>query len=160
MAAEHGVPRGNRSEGWRCMFGAAVAPYVKTPTFILNSKYDLWQGAQIIGAGPCSSNISECPANVSKFWVDYGREMVKLLDLMPARHGVYLHNCQTHCQTGMADYNTETVSGAHMGDAVAEWYAAAMAGTPETAKRYIDRCDVVPCPGDICHGEHASKKLT
>ena len=29
MAAKHGVPTGNRSEGWRCMFGAVVAPYVQ-----------------------------------------------------------------------------------------------------------------------------------
>ena len=38
MAEKYGTPRGNRSEGWRCMFGASVAPFVETPTFILNSK--------------------------------------------------------------------------------------------------------------------------
>ena len=43
MAQKYGVPKGNRSEGWRCMFGAAVAPFVRTPVLILNSKYDLWQ---------------------------------------------------------------------------------------------------------------------
>jgi len=43
----------------------------------------------------------------------------------------------------------------NMGDAVHAWYVAAMAGKPETAKRYIDRCDILPCPGDTCHGVHA-----
>lgn len=38
MAEKYGTPKGNRSEGWRCMFGASVAPFVETPTFILNSK--------------------------------------------------------------------------------------------------------------------------
>ena len=38
MAEKYGTPKGNRSEGWRCMFGASVAPFVNTPTFILNSK--------------------------------------------------------------------------------------------------------------------------
>lgn len=38
MAEKYGVPEGNRSEGWRCMFGASVAPFVNTPTFVLNSK--------------------------------------------------------------------------------------------------------------------------
>ena len=50
MAETYGTPKGNRSEGWRCMFGAAVSPFVSTPTFVLNSKYDFWQAGQIIGA--------------------------------------------------------------------------------------------------------------
>lgn len=29
MAATYGVPAGNRSAGWRCMFGSAVAPFVQ-----------------------------------------------------------------------------------------------------------------------------------
>jgi hypothetical protein len=63
MANQYGTPKGNRSEGWRCMFGAAVAPYVKTPTFVLNSKYDTWQAKRIIGADKfkCDRNISACP---------------------------------------------------------------------------------------------------
>eukprot|EP00937_MAST-01D_sp_MAST-1D-sp2_P006217 g6217.t1 len=159
MADKYGVPPGNRSEGWRCMFGAAIVNHIATPTFVLNSKYDTWQGAQIIGAGACASNISACPADVKAFWVSYGRAMVQLLDAMPPRHGAYMHNCQSHCQTGMApDYAGDTVhdatsgAAASMGSAVAAWYAAAMAGKPEAAARHIDRCDVVPCAGDICHG--------
>ena len=166
MAAKYGVPAGNRSEGWRCMFGASIINYIKTPTFVLNSKYDTWQAGQIISAGKCGVNISSCPANVTNFWVDYGHKMVTLLDAMPPRHGAYVHNCQSHCQTGssthgVADYDSDTVhdavSGAseNMGDAVNAWYVAAMAGKPETAKRYIDRCDVLPCPGDTCHGVRA-----
>ena len=56
--------------------GAAVAPFVETPTFVLNSKYDLWQAAQIIGAGAfhCGSNISDCPEPMQTFWVDYGMD--------------------------------------------------------------------------------------
>ena len=159
MAAKYGVPAGNRSEGWRCMFGASIINYLATPTFVLNSKYDVWQGAQIIGAHGCTHNISSCPANVTQFWVDYGHSMVKLLDAMPVRHGAYVHNCQSHCQTGLSpDYDEDTVhdsvsgSSVNMGDAVNAWYVAAMAGKPETVTRHIDRCDVLPCAGDICHG--------
>lgn len=164
MAAKYGSPVGNRTEGWRCMFGASIINFLKTPTFVLNSKYDTWQAAQIIGANnvspPCGGNISSCPPNVTAFWTGYGQEMVRLLDAMPQRHGAYVHNCQSHCQTGnyAPDYDQDTVHDAstgavsNMGDAVAEWYEAAMAGRPETAKRYIDRCDGLPCEGDICHG--------
>jgi hypothetical protein len=155
MAKKYGAPPGNRSEGWRCMFGAAVAPYVATPTFVLNSKYDTWQANQIIGAGgfKCGSNISACPVPVLKFWVDYGNEMIRLLDALPARHGAYLHNCQSHCQTGVGSWSTDTVNHTIMGQAVATWYAAAMAGTQASVPRSIDRCDVVPCTPDICMGK-------
>ena len=152
MAAKYGKPPGNRSEGWRCMFGAEVAPYVQTPTFILNSKYDTWQGAQIIGAAgyKCNANISACPANISAFWVDYGQEMVRRLDALPARHGAYLHNCPSHCQTGPGSWTTDTVNGTHMGQAVATWYAAAMRGEQAAVPRSVDRCDRAPCGGDVC----------
>ena len=157
MADAFGKPRGNRSEGWRCMFGAAVAPYVQTPTFVLNSKYDLWQGAQIIGARSgkhnCDTNISACPPALRSFWVSYGQEMVAKLDALPARHGAYLHNCQQHCQTGPGDWSTDTVNGTHMDAAVATWYAAALAGTQEAVPRSVDRCDLVPCAGDVCNGK-------
>ena len=159
MAAKYGIPAGNRSEGWRCMFGASIINHITTPTFVLNSKYDTWQGAQIIGANNCRSNVSSCPANLTQFWVDYGHTMVESLDAMPVRHGAYVHNCQSHCQTGLSpDYNEDTVrdavsgSSINMGDAVNAWYVAAMAGKPEAAIRHIDRCDVLPCAGDICHG--------
>ena len=68
MAAKYGRPAGNRSEGWRCMFGAAVAPYVQTPVIVVNSKYDTWQGKQIIGAGACDGKVATCQNPVKDFW--------------------------------------------------------------------------------------------
>ena len=103
------------------MFGSAVAPFIATPTFVLNSKYDLWQSKQIIHAGSCGSNISACPAPLLKFWVDYGNSMLTMLDALPPRHGAYLHNCQQHCQTGVGSWNTDTVNGTVMHAAVATW---------------------------------------
>jgi hypothetical protein len=44
--------------GWRCFFGQNVAEFVKTPMFVLNSKYDSWQGPAIIG---CSEPVEACP---------------------------------------------------------------------------------------------------
>jgi hypothetical protein len=154
MASKYGVPKGNRSEGWRCMFGSSVAPYVQTPTFVLNSKYDTWQAAQIIGAGAfnCSTEIASCPTPIKTFWVDYSNKMISLLDALPARHGAYLHNCQSHCQTGPGPWTTDTINGTYMGKAVASWYAAALQGTQESIPRHVDRCDVTPCAGDICNG--------
>jgi hypothetical protein len=92
-------------------------------------------------------------APVLAFWVDYGNAMIKMLDALPARHGAYLHNCQSHCQTGDGPYITDTINGTHLEKAVATWYAAAIKGTQESVPRSVDRCDVTPCDGDICKGK-------
>ena len=34
------------AERWKCFFGQEVAKHVKTPLFVLNSKYDSWQVGQ------------------------------------------------------------------------------------------------------------------
>jgi hypothetical protein len=98
--------------------------------------------------------------------------LANLRQNQPARHGAYVHNCQSHCQTGsvpppgVADYDSDTVhdavsgAGGNMGDAVNAWYIAAMAGKPEMAQRFIDRCDVLPCAGDICHGVSSPRQIT
>jgi hypothetical protein len=51
-----------------------VAPYVTAPLFVLNSKYDTWQAAQIIGAtADCRYNISACAKPLKDFWVGCGK---------------------------------------------------------------------------------------
>ena len=60
-------------EAYKCFFGANVAPFVQTPLFVLNSKYDTWQGGAIIGA---NTTFDKLPANVRKFWESYGHQMV------------------------------------------------------------------------------------
>ena len=114
---------------------------------------DLWQSKQIIGAGDCGTNISACPTALQKFWVDYGNQMLSLLDALPNRHGAYVHNCQQHCQTGLGQWDTDTIGGTAMHAAVSALYAAAIKGTQESIARSVDRCDVTPCAGDICDGK-------
>lgn len=142
--------------GWRCMFGANVAPFITTPTFVLNSKYDIWQMKSIIGVQcPISEHVIQCNASVTEFWVDYGREMVAALDALPARHGAFVHNCAAHCQTGaMYDEGTfwsqSTIGTQHMGATFVKWYQAIVAGTGGPSVRAIERCDVAPCGADVC----------
>ena len=135
------------NEEWRCMFGSVVAPFVKTPLFVLNSKYDTWQEKAIIGAN-CS--IAQCPHGgaMQKFWVNYGQEMVRRLSSLPPRHGAFVGNCPAHCQTG-SGYLTRTVNGTLMRDAFVEWYQDRMNGGMKML-RWVDECDVMPCGDDKC----------
>ena len=158
MADKYGVPKGNRSEGWRCNFGASVAPFVRTPLFVLNSKFDTWQGKQIIRAGNCAGKIASCPKDTLDFWSDYGREMRELAAGLPPRHGVFLHNCQSHCQTSPGIWDQFSVDGTRMDAAFREWYFAALAGTQADVPRHIDNCSgVLPCANDACP-RHASAR--
>jgi hypothetical protein len=127
------------------MFGANTAPYVITPMFVLNSKYDTWQGGGIIGAGKCGHNISSCSAALQTFWAGYGNRMVSILQSLPPQHGGFLSNCQAHCQTGGCSWaghqangpvhpscnpnpqNGLTVDGVPMGEAFISWYNATIA---------------------------------
>jgi hypothetical protein len=65
--------------GTACMFGANTAPHVKTPLFVLNSKYDTWQAGGIIGAGKCGNNISSCSVALQQFWAGVVIERVLTL---------------------------------------------------------------------------------
>ena len=132
------------SNGTACMFGANVAPFITTPTFVLNSKYDTWQAGGIIGAGTCGKNITGCSTDLQKFWAGYGSRMVSMLQSLPPQHGGFLSNCQAHCQAGTCSWAGHqagaavhpscgpyprtglTVDGMQMGQAFTTWYNASM----------------------------------
>ena len=153
------------ADGWRCMLGALAAPFVQTPLFILNSKYDTWQEAAIVGLRCTPPDCAN--ATQEAFWVSYGRSMVRALDAVPARHAAFLMNCPAHCQTGTGgDWGTRRVGNTTNADAVAQWWhatvgtigAAATVGrgvaveqeAAVAAPRWVERCDERPCSGDVC----------
>lgn len=140
---------GDGSTGWQCMFGATAAQYVDTPLFVVNSKFDTWQKAAIIGVN--CTKITECTAQQQAYWAAYGTKMVQLLHSMPPQHGAFVTNCQAHCQTGTSsDWNGRTINGTVMGTAFGEWYADRTAkGT--RAFKYVEDCaGVVACGADKC----------
>lgn len=154
---------------YKCFFGANVAPFVQTPVFVLNSKYDTWQGGAIIGA---NTSIDKLPAKVRDFWVGYGHQMVADVTALPARHGAFISNCQEHCQTGKAGAHSKgeawmetTINGTTMASAFVQWYNATIAaatagdgvsggvasGAPLVSPlRWVEQCDVDTCGSDVC----------
>jgi hypothetical protein len=88
--------------GWRCLLGANVAPHVKTPLFVLNSKFDTWQGGAIIAAA--TGYIGKENRTVQAFWLQYAADMVGNFSALPPQHGGFLGNCPAHCQTGRATH--------------------------------------------------------
>jgi len=140
------------AEGWRCFFGQAVAPFVKTPLFVLNSKYDSWQGLGIIG---CGSPLADCPDKARRYWVGYGERLAAAARALPPQHGAFITNCRAHCQTGTkhnAYWSGTTVNGTAMGVAFLRWYSGAVSGRPQLL-RCVESCDGSDgacAPGNLC----------
>jgi hypothetical protein len=136
------------STGWKCMFGATAAQYVRTPLFVVNSKFDTWQEKAIIGV---KCTVTKCNAKQQSFWSAYGKRMVALLGSMPPQHGAFVTNCPAHCQTGTASaWGKRTINGTVMGPAFGAWYADRREdGTGKF--KFVEDCDGVgPCGSDSC----------
>lgn len=56
----------------------------------------------------------------TKFYSDYGDQMVAALATLPSKHGAFLTNCPTHCETGV-QFNNVARPGVTLGDAVKAW---------------------------------------
>lgn len=140
--------------GWRCLFGGYAARYVRTPLFILNSKYDTWQEWAILAVN-CTIAAADgvaprCAPAEEAFFVEYGRAMARAVGAVPARHAAFMSNCPAHCQTGRwARWGERTVNGTSIAEAVVGWYNATPA-PPAAAPRHVARCDAAPCGADIC----------
>jgi hypothetical protein len=134
----------------RCMWGATVARFVQTPMMVVNSKYDTWQEASIMGfdSHDCPATVDAktgaitlCTlpehANMTAFWVAYGDAMLDALAQLPPRFGAFITNCPAHCQTGNGWLNPSRGTVATLGEAVAAWY-------PQAVAHYQDPAWVAP----------------
>lgn len=147
------------ADGWKCMFGGVAAGFVKTPIFVINSKYDTWQEKAIIGADTTITSKSLPPA-AKQFWIDYGKKMVTMLEALSPQHGYFVSNCPAHCQTGTsASWTGMSIDGTIMGDAFTAWHAAhssSSATVSPAATRVVEGCDVTTCGSDVCHRQDGS----
>jgi hypothetical protein len=91
-------------EGWGCLLGATAARYVQTPLMMLQSKYDTWQGSDILGLA-CklpydSPGIGSCSTTEQAVWVAFGKKMITAVNALPPTAGIFLSNCPRHCRSG------------------------------------------------------------
>lgn len=156
--ASYGFSRGNE-----CFYGGQVAPFVETPLFIVNSKFDTWQEKSVVGIDceatvSSAGNITLCPpdkAAQEAFWRAYGDTLTQHVAALPSRHGAFLTNCPKHCQTGSGFGDPSTGTVATLGQAVDLWWPEALArgGDPGwAAPRFValDTDECVPGPPSVC----------
>ena len=137
-------------EQWRCIFAQYAAPYIATPVFALNSRFD---SCQLNG---CELDLP----TVSKGWPNmapsdqaaaesYAAAFMAAFAPFAAKplNGGFIVSCLLHCQAGTANYNStlvaNTAGGTKIspGAAVHAWYSGA---TPAGGSLWIDAAPLPP----------------
>lgn len=158
---------GGGAAGYRCLWGANLLPFIAAPTLVVNSKYDTWQEVSVLGFNstqcpgtfdPVNGSITLClpeyPAQEA-YWMAYGDTLADAVVAMPARHGAFITNCPTHCETGIGwNYpSNASVPGVNttLGAVVGLWHEEALAHAREpdwAAPRFVAK------DGDLCVVPH------
>jgi hypothetical protein len=89
-------------EKWKCLLAPYIAPYVKTPIFVMNSAYDAYQLGAILGTACVPApNKAPCTADQNATLLAYHDQMISdikaVTDGKPA-NGVYIDGCYVHEQ--------------------------------------------------------------
>lgn len=147
----------SRMDGASCFFPQNVVANIRTPTFILNTAYDVWQLQQSLApdrADPrgywrgCKYNYSKCNAGQIQFLQGFRNHMLKSVKgfSMSRQNGLFINSCFAHCQTERQDTwfsnNGPQIGKKAVATAVGDWYF------DRTEEKAID-CPY-PCDGS-CH---------
>ncbi|KAK1399526.1 Pectin acetylesterase [Heracleum sosnowskyi] len=140
-----------------CIFPQYALQYIRTPLFILNTAYDVYQFHHILvptSADPhgvwnhCKQNPAACSPNQIDVLQGFRQEMLNALRLfMDSRlGGLFINSCFAHCQSESEDTwsgaDSPRVNNKTIAEAVGDWYFE------RRATKEID-C-AYPCD-DTCH---------
>lgn len=122
----------------QCFFPQYALRYIKTPYFILNTAYDVYQFHHILvppSADPrghwnrCKNNITACSEHQIQILQDYRKQMV--IALYPFYRnsrsvGMFINSCFAHCQSESQDtwlaVDSPRVHNETIAEAVGNWY--------------------------------------
>ncbi|XP_038709102.1 pectin acetylesterase 9-like isoform X2 [Tripterygium wilfordii] len=121
-----------------CIFPQYALKYIKTPFFILNSAYDVYQFHNILvptKADPpglwsrCKRNPAACNPNQITILQGFRRDMLAALRwflYFSRRGGMYINSCFAHCQSESQDTwfadDSPRMHNKTIAEAVGDWY--------------------------------------
>ncbi|XP_073112508.1 pectin acetylesterase 9 isoform X1 [Elaeis guineensis] len=122
---------------YKCFFPQHALPYIRSPYFILNSAYDVYQFHHIFvppSADPdghwnhCKSNPAACTANQIAILQGFRSEMLMALRLFggSSNGGMFINSCFAHCQSELQDTwfasNSPRLHDKTIAEVVGDWY--------------------------------------
>ena len=138
------------AQQWKCIFAPYAAPYISTPVFALNSRFD---SCQLNGCELDLPTVSKGWANMSPddqaAAVDYAAAFMAAFAPFRANalNAGFIVSCLLHCEAGTANYNAtlvaNTAGGAAIspGAAVLAWYNGV---TPAGGSWWVDAAPLPP----------------
>lgn len=140
-----------------CFFPQNLVAAVRTPLFLLNSAYDVWQLRSSLApssADPhgtwkeCRQNNAQCNSSQIQFLQDFRNQMLDAIKVFSSsnQNGLFINSCFAHCQSERQDTwfadDSPRIGNKRIAQSVGDWY--------------FDREDVkaVDCPypcDNTCH---------
>uniref|UniRef100_A0ACD5XE66 Uncharacterized protein n=1 Tax=Avena sativa TaxID=4498 RepID=A0ACD5XE66_AVESA len=118
-----------------CFFPQNIIDDIKTPIFLLNAAYDVWQIQESLApnkADPngswraCKFNRSACDASQLKFLQDFREQMVASVKgfSRSRTNGLFINSCFSHCQSELpATWNgSPAIHNKGIAKSVGDWY--------------------------------------
>lgn len=121
----------------QCFFPQYNLPFIRTPFFILNSAYDVYQlnhifvppSADLSGHwDPCKSDPAACTPNQISILQGFRLEMLTALTPFERSRieGMFINSCFAHCQSELQDTwfaeNSPRIHNKSIAEAVGDWY--------------------------------------
>ncbi|KAK9077770.1 hypothetical protein SSX86_006108 [Deinandra increscens subsp. villosa] len=119
-----------------CFYPQYAMPYIKTPLFVVNSAYDIWQVFNILSSheadpngsfNKCKNNLSECSATELKRLQDFRSEFLGAISVVAnsSTKGMFINTCYTHCETDQTiwfEKPTSKLGNKTMAEGVGDWF--------------------------------------
>ncbi|KDP23324.1 hypothetical protein JCGZ_23157 [Jatropha curcas] len=120
-----------------CFFPQNIIGNVKTPLFLVNAAYDVWQIQSSLAppsADPhgywseCRKNNAKCSAYQIQFLQKFRNQMLRAVRgfSMSRQNGLFINSCFAHCQTERQDTwfadNSPVIGNKAIAIAVGDWY--------------------------------------
>ncbi|KAH0461700.1 hypothetical protein IEQ34_009275 [Dendrobium chrysotoxum] len=127
----------SRMDATSCFFPENLVANIKTPLFLLNAAYDVWQLHESLApvtADPkgywksCKSNHATCNASQIQFLQDFRNEMINSIEgfTLSEQNGWFINSCFAHCQTERQDTwfgsDSPAIANEGIAQSVGDWY--------------------------------------
>ncbi|CAN0885123.1 Pectin acetylesterase 6 [Linum grandiflorum] len=120
-----------------CFFPQNLIGNIKTPMFLLNAAYDIWQIQASLAprtADPkgywtaCAKNHAACNSSQINFFQDFRNQMLKAVNrfAMSKPNGLFINSCFAHCQSERQDTwfadDSPVLHSKTIAQSVGDWY--------------------------------------
>eukprot|EP00191_Tetraselmis_sp_GSL018_P013477 CAMPEP_0177587562 /NCGR_PEP_ID=MMETSP0419_2-20121207/5724_1 /TAXON_ID=582737 /ORGANISM="Tetraselmis sp., Strain GSL018" /LENGTH=586 /DNA_ID=CAMNT_0019077633 /DNA_START=245 /DNA_END=2003 /DNA_ORIENTATION=+ len=131
----------NPADPARCMFAAALVPFVETPLFAGLSAYDSWSIPRVL----CTDD----PRRITAHGEALRGELAEAFAASERPHGLYIDSCRHHGKC----WHKPMVGGVSMDSAFSRWLGA----SPQRAMQWVDRAAYGSPACDAFYEEHSSR---